>query len=139
MKSEQYDAIIIGVGQAGNPLTTALTKAGWKTAVIERRYVGGTCINDGCTPTKTLIASGRMAYLARCADDYGVHIGTVAVDWPVMRQRKQRIVESFRENIRNRIEGFEWNLMSCQSICLSWAVGISAWSLVNYSTAWVAT
>ena len=82
---EQFDAIIIGVGQAGNPLATALSQAGWKTAVIERRFVGGTCVNDGCTPTKTMIASGRVAYLARRSADYGVHVDNVSVNLAEVR------------------------------------------------------
>ena len=60
----KYDAIIIGSGQAANPLASKLAAAGWKTALIEKKWVGGTCINVGCTPTKTLVASGRVAYLA---------------------------------------------------------------------------
>src|SRR5689334_16219366 len=84
-----YDAIVIGTGQAGNPLSKALAKAGWKTAVIERLYVGGTCINVGCTPTKTMVASARVAYLARRAADYGVHAGEVLVNMVEVRQRKQ--------------------------------------------------
>ncbi|MGZ3681099.1 MAG: FAD-dependent oxidoreductase, partial [Ktedonobacterales bacterium] len=61
--SEHYDAIVIGAGQGGGPLSTALARAGRKTAIIEREHVGGTCINEGCTPTKTMIASGRAAYM----------------------------------------------------------------------------
>ncbi|MGH8710847.1 MAG: FAD-dependent oxidoreductase, partial [Burkholderiales bacterium] len=60
-----YDALIIGTGQSGKPLAVALAKAGWKTVVIEREHVGGTCVNVGCTPTKTMVASARIAYLAR--------------------------------------------------------------------------
>ena len=92
----QYDALIIGVGQAGKPLSVAMAKAGWKTAIIEREHVGGTCINRGCTPTKTMVASGRVAYLARRAADYGVNIGPVTVDIKRVIARKQAIVESFR-------------------------------------------
>jgi len=65
----EYDAIIIGAGQAGGPLSTALAHAGQKTAIIERVHVGGTCINEGCTPTKTMVASARVAYRASRADD----------------------------------------------------------------------
>ncbi len=104
---EQYDAIIIGVGQAGNPLATALSQAGWKTAVIERRFVGGTCVNDGCTPTKTMIASGRAAYLARRSDDYGVHTGSVTVSLAEVRRRKQAIVDASRSNIHRRLSGLD--------------------------------
>ncbi len=101
----QYDVIIIGAGQAGGPLSTAFANAGRKTALIEREYVGGTCINVGCTPTKTMIASARAAYLARRSDDYGVHTGPVTVDLGRVRQRKRDIVESWRRGSRQRIEG----------------------------------
>ncbi|PYS58332.1 MAG: FAD-containing oxidoreductase, partial [Acidobacteria bacterium] len=94
----QYDAIIIGSGQAGQPLATTLGKAGWKTALIERAYIGGTCINYGCTPTKTMFNSARVAYLARRAADFGVHGGDVRVDMKEVRERKQRVVEEFRES-----------------------------------------
>src|SRR6266487_1373577 len=103
----EYDAIIIGAGQAGGPLSTALARAGWKTAIIERVHVGGTCINEGCTPTKTMVASARVAYLARRAADYGVHTGPVTVDMTVVRQRKRDIVESFRNGSQQRIESTE--------------------------------
>jgi len=91
-----YDAIIIGTGQSGKPLALALARAGWKTAVIEREHVGGTCINVGCTPTKTMVASARVAYLARRAADYGVNAGAVTVDMRRVYERKRRMVESFR-------------------------------------------
>src|SRR5882757_1569486 len=91
-----YDAIIIGAGQAGGPLSTALANAGWKTALIEREHVGGTCINEGCTPTKTMVASARVAYLARRAADYGVQTGPISVDMSIVRRRKRDIVNDFR-------------------------------------------
>jgi pyruvate/2-oxoglutarate dehydrogenase complex dihydrolipoamide dehydrogenase (E3) component len=100
----QYDAIIIGSGQAGGPLSTALAGAGWKTAIIERVHVGGTCINEGCTPTKTMVASARVAYLAKRAADYGVNTGPVSVDMSVVRKRKRDIVESFRSGSERRIK-----------------------------------
>lgn len=103
----QYDAIIIGSGQAGGPLSTALAQAGWKTAIIERVHVGGTCINEGCTPTKTMVASARVAYLSRRAADYGVEAGPVSVDMQVVRKRKRDIVESFRSGSERRIESAE--------------------------------
>lgn len=103
MAVEQYDAIVIGTGQGGKPLALALATAGWKTAVIEREYIGGTCINVGCTPTKTMVASGRVAYLSRRAADYGVNAGPVSVDLNRVRQRKQAIVESFRNGSLRRI------------------------------------
>jgi pyruvate/2-oxoglutarate dehydrogenase complex dihydrolipoamide dehydrogenase (E3) component len=93
---EEYDAIVIGSGQAGNPLSVALAKAGWKTAIIESGYIGGTCVNVGCTPTKTMFNSARVAYLARRSVEYGVHSGPVTVNMAEVRARKQVVVESFR-------------------------------------------
>jgi len=101
---ERYDAIIIGTGQAGKPLSVALAEAGWKTAVIERRHVGGTCINVGCTPTKTMVASARVAYLARRGADYGVHTNSVRVNVAEVRQRKQAIVDSFRNGSQRHLQ-----------------------------------
>lgn len=99
-----YDALIVGAGQAGVPLSTALANAGWKTALIERVHVGGTCVNEGCTPTKTMVASARVAYLARRGADYGVQTGPVTVDMSKVRQRKRDIVNSFRNGNQHRIE-----------------------------------
>ena len=103
---QQYDAIIIGSGQAGTPLSTALAAAGMHTALIERKHVGGTCINEGCTPTKTMVASGRVAYLARRAADYGVQTGAsdISIDLGKVRQRKRDIVDKFRNGSQARIE-----------------------------------
>jgi pyruvate/2-oxoglutarate dehydrogenase complex dihydrolipoamide dehydrogenase (E3) component len=102
--SEKYDAIIIGSGQAGTPLSTALAGAGMRTALIERSHVGGTCINEGCTPTKTMVASGRVAYLARRAADYGVNVGPISIDLKKVRQRKRDIVDTFRNGSQKGIE-----------------------------------
>jgi pyruvate/2-oxoglutarate dehydrogenase complex dihydrolipoamide dehydrogenase (E3) component len=104
VQSTTYDAIVIGAGQAGGPLSTALAQAGWKTALIEQEHIGGTCINEGCTPTKTMVASARVAYLARRAGDYGVRTGPVSIDMTIVRQRKRAIVESFRSGSQRRIE-----------------------------------
>src|SRR6202142_2333868 len=101
---QQFDAIIIGSGQAGTPLSTTLAEAGMRTALIERKHVGGTCVNEGCTPTKTMVASGRVAYLARRAADYGVRTGAISVDLQRVRQRKRNIVDSFRDGSQARIE-----------------------------------
>jgi pyruvate/2-oxoglutarate dehydrogenase complex dihydrolipoamide dehydrogenase (E3) component len=103
-QTRYYDAIVIGAGQAGGPLSTELARAGWKTALIEREHVGGTCINEGCTPTKTMVASARVAYLARRGADYGVQTGPVTVDMTKVRQRKRDIVDSFRNGSQSRIE-----------------------------------
>jgi pyruvate/2-oxoglutarate dehydrogenase complex dihydrolipoamide dehydrogenase (E3) component len=100
----KFDAIIIGAGQAGGPLAGALAKAGRKVALIEREHVGGTCINEGCTPTKTMIASARVAHLARRAADYGVNTGPVSVTLERVRERKRAIVESFRNGSQNSLE-----------------------------------
>src|SRR5579859_789678 len=101
---DAYHAIVIGAGQAGGPLSTALARAGRRTALVEREHVGGTCINEGCTPTKTMVASGRVAYLARRGADYGVRTGPVTVDMGTVRRRKRHIVESFRGGSERKIE-----------------------------------
>ncbi len=93
---EHYDAIVIGSGQAGTPLCQALAGAGMRTALVEREHVGGTCVNEGCTPTKTMIASGRVAYLARRGTDFGVHTSALRIAMARVRKRKRDIVASFR-------------------------------------------
>lgn len=102
--AKQYDAIVIGAGQAGGPLSTALARAGRKTAIIEREHVGGTCVNEGCTPTKTMVAGARVAYLARRGADYGVNTGPITVNMAQVRQRKRDIVTSFRNGSQSKIE-----------------------------------
>lgn len=103
--TERFDAILIGSGQAAKPLAGALAKAGKKTAVIESKHVGGTCINEGCTPTKTMVASGRVAYLARRGADYGVATGPISIDLKKVRERKREVVESFRSGNVKRLTG----------------------------------
>ncbi|MBB6238367.1 pyruvate/2-oxoglutarate dehydrogenase complex dihydrolipoamide dehydrogenase (E3) component [Pedobacter sp. AK013] len=95
---EHYDAIIIGAGQAGTPLAKRLAEAGKKTAIIEKRYVGGTCINDGCTPTKAMIASARAVYQARKATELGVEVGAIKINFEKIKQRKDDIVNQFRSS-----------------------------------------
>lgn len=102
-ETSHYDAVVIGSGQGGNPLAIALAKAGWKTAVVEREHVGGTCINVGCTPTKTMVASARAAYVARRSGDFGVDAGAVSVNMPAVRRRKQAIVDSWRAGGENKL------------------------------------
>ena len=104
---ERVDAVIIGSGQAGSPLAETLAGAGWKVVLIERKHVGGTCINVGCTPTKTMVASARVAYLARRGADYGVRTGEVSVDMGVVRQRKRKIVTEWRDGKQQRLEQTE--------------------------------
>lgn len=94
--ARHYDAIVIGAGQGGVPLAAALARAGRRTALVERVHVGGTCVNDGCTPTKTMIASARAAYIARRGPVYGVPTGAVSVDLARVRERKQAMVDNFR-------------------------------------------
>ena len=106
-KIHTYDAIIIGAGQGGTPLATALAREGWRTALVEEKHVGGTCVNEGCTPTKTMVASARAAYMGRRASDYGVGTGKVAVDMEKVRQRKRDMVNSFRRGSENRIRDTE--------------------------------
>jgi len=99
-----YHAIVIGSGQGGTPLCRSLAEAGLRTALVERSHIGGTCINEGCTPTKTMVASGRVAYLARRGKDYGVDTGDIRIDMRRVRQRKRDIVDSFRNGSQKRLE-----------------------------------
>jgi pyruvate/2-oxoglutarate dehydrogenase complex dihydrolipoamide dehydrogenase (E3) component len=102
--SDHYQAIVVGSGQGGTPLCRALAATGLRTALVERAHVGGTCVNEGCTPTKTMIASGRVAYLARRGAEYGVHTGTITIDMSRVRERKRDIVNSFRNGNQSRLE-----------------------------------
>src|SRR5216684_1755491 len=109
-----YDAIVIGTSQGGRFLPIALAKAGRKVALIERGHIGGVCVNVGCTPTKTMVASARLAYLARRGADYGVHIGPISVDMKAVRQRTQEIVEGARNGYQNRLtaaQGLDLDLL----------------------------
>jgi pyruvate/2-oxoglutarate dehydrogenase complex dihydrolipoamide dehydrogenase (E3) component len=101
---ERFDAIVVGSGQAGTPLSRALAEAGMRTALVEHEHVGGTCVNEGCTPTKTMVASARVAYLARRGADFGVETGAIHVNMERVRERKRAIVKSFREGSQARIE-----------------------------------
>ena len=96
---KQYDAIIIGAGQAGVPLAKKLAQAGKKTAIIEKRFVGGTCVNDGCTPTKTWVASAKAAYMAAHSAELGVKVKNYKVDMRQVKKRKDEIV------MRSRLGG----------------------------------
>jgi pyruvate/2-oxoglutarate dehydrogenase complex dihydrolipoamide dehydrogenase (E3) component len=101
---DQYQAIVIGSGQGGNPLCRALAQAGVLTALVEREHIGGTCVNEGCTPTKTMVASARIAYLSRRAVDYGVQTGNIRIDMARIRKRKRDIVDSFRNGSQASLE-----------------------------------
>jgi pyruvate/2-oxoglutarate dehydrogenase complex dihydrolipoamide dehydrogenase (E3) component len=96
-----YDSIIIGAGQAGPFLAARLADAGQTVALIEKRWLGGTCVNDGCTPTKTMVASARVAWLARRAADFGVSTGPVSVDMAAIKARKQKVVMASRSGLES--------------------------------------
>jgi pyruvate/2-oxoglutarate dehydrogenase complex dihydrolipoamide dehydrogenase (E3) component len=103
--AQRYDAVVIGSGQGGTPLARVLAASGRRTAMVEREHVGGTCVNEGCTPSKTMVASARVAYLDRRSADYGVHDGnSVAVDMVEVRRRKRDIVDLFRGGNESGLE-----------------------------------
>lgn len=105
--TERFDAIIVGAGQAGPPLAGRLTQAGQKVAVIERKLVGGTCVNYGCIPTKTLVASAHAAHLARRGAEYGVGTGEISVDMAKVKARKDSIVAGDRNGVESWLEGMD--------------------------------
>src|ERR1700726_4358681 len=100
----KFDAIVIGSGQGGNPLSYGLADKGWKVALVERNQLGGTCINTGCTPTKTMVASAQVAHYARNADRWGVRAGAVSVDLPKAVARKDRVVGQSRSGLNRKVE-----------------------------------
>ncbi|UII23345.1 FAD-containing oxidoreductase [Fulvivirga ligni] len=104
----EYDAIIIGAGQAGPPLAFKLAKAGHKVAIIERKYFGGTCVNTGCTPTKTMIASAKVAYTVKRAQKYGISgVSNFKVDFHKVRERRDEIVLNSRDGLKSSLENAE--------------------------------
>lgn len=102
-----YDLLVIGSGQGGKPLALAMAAAGRRVAVVERGAVGGSCVNYGCTPTKTMAASARVAWLCRRSADFGVLVGTVVVDLRAIRERKDEVVASFRSGSETALEDAE--------------------------------
>ena len=102
-----FDAIIIGAGQAGPPLAGRLTEAGQRVAVIERHLVGGTCVNSGCIPTKTLVASAHAAHLARRGPEFGIGTGDVTVDMAKVKARKDKIMLGDRSGVEGWLEGMD--------------------------------
>lgn len=108
MTAKPFDAIIIGAGQAGPPLAGRLTAAGMSVALIERKLVGGTCVNTGCMPTKAMVASAYAAHLARRAADYGVTLsGAVGVDYRAIKARKDKVSDDARGNLESWIAGMD--------------------------------
>ena len=100
-----YDAIVVGTGQSGPALARRLVAAGWKVAIIERKLFGGTCVNTGCTPTKTLIASAYAAHVVRHAADYGVRVeGTINVDMKAVKARKDAVVAPSRNGVERSLK-----------------------------------
>jgi pyruvate/2-oxoglutarate dehydrogenase complex dihydrolipoamide dehydrogenase (E3) component len=110
--TQKFDAIVVGAGQAGPPLAGRLTAAGQTVAVVERKLIGGTCVNSGCIPTKTLVASAHAAHLARRGPDYGVAIGAVNVDMAKVKARKDKIMRDDRHGLESWLE----NMDSCTLI-----------------------
>ena len=100
---QKYDAILIGAARGTIKLAPVLAGAGWKVALIERKQLGGTCVNEGCMPTKTMVASARVAYLANRASDYGVNTGPVSVDLAQVMLRKKSVVDSFIQKAQSMI------------------------------------
>src|ERR1700742_505919 len=103
MAEEHYDAIVIGTSQGGRFLPIELAKEGQRVALGERGQLGGVCVNRGCTPTKTMVASARLAYQARRGAEYGVRTGPVSVDLAAVRERKRAMVAGARENYASRL------------------------------------
>jgi pyruvate/2-oxoglutarate dehydrogenase complex dihydrolipoamide dehydrogenase (E3) component len=103
----EYDAIVIGAGQGGVPLAKELAGSGRKTALVERLFVGGSCVNFGCTPTKTLYHSARVAYLARRGADYGIRLAEPSTDMKAVRNRLRDIVREFREGTEKSLRETE--------------------------------
>jgi pyruvate/2-oxoglutarate dehydrogenase complex dihydrolipoamide dehydrogenase (E3) component len=105
--TERYDAIVIGAGQAGPALAARLDREGQKTALIERKLIGGTCVNNGCIPTKTMVASAHAAHLARRGADFGFRAGEVQVDMAAVKRRKDGIVQQSVNGVTNWISGMK--------------------------------
>ncbi len=105
--AQKFDAIIVGAGQAGPPLAGRLTAAGQTVAVVERKLVGGTCVNSGCIPTKTLVASAHAAHLARRGAEYGIGTGDVTVDMAKVKARKDKVMTDDREGVESWLEGMD--------------------------------
>jgi pyruvate/2-oxoglutarate dehydrogenase complex dihydrolipoamide dehydrogenase (E3) component len=102
-----FDAIIVGAGQAGPPLAGRLTAAGQRVAIVERKLIGGTCVNNGCIPTKTLVASAHTAHQARRGTEYGVGTGSISVDMAKVKARKDGIMLADRKDVEDWLDGMD--------------------------------
>ena len=105
--NQKFDAIVVGAGQAGPSLVDRLATAGMTVAIVERHLFGGTCVNTGCTPTKTLVASAEVIHQARRAAEYGIRIegGTITTDLRAVKARKQKIVDASRTGLETWLRG----------------------------------
>ncbi len=104
---EHIDVVVIGAGQAGPSLAVRMAQSGRRVVLIERERLGGTCVNNGCIPTKTLVASARVAHLARRAADFGVSTGEVSVDFAAVMARKDAVVQQSRDSLAQWIAATE--------------------------------
>ena len=107
MSEEKFDDIVIGAGQSGPSLTAALSKKGRKVAIIERKYFGGTCINNGCIPSKTYVAHAKVVHSIRIAEKYGVHVSNFSVDLRKIKERKDSILMEMRSHLKQWMSSLE--------------------------------
>ena len=107
-----YDAIVIGSGQGGLPLVRKFADMNWNVAMVESGKLGGSCINYGCTPTKTMLSSARVAHIARLAPSFGIHTGAVEVNMTEVVKRKNGVVNSFRSGLESGIESRPFRALS---------------------------
>ncbi|HEY3705135.1 MAG TPA: FAD-dependent oxidoreductase, partial [Terracidiphilus sp.] len=105
--NQSFDAIVVGAGQAGPSLAVRLANAGQKVALIERHLFGGTCVNTGCTPTKTMVANAHAAHLARRGRDFGFNAGEIRVDLRAVQARKDAVVQHSRSGVESWLRGTE--------------------------------
>src|SRR3954468_20999698 len=99
-----YDCIVIGSGQAGTPLAKKLAEAGKKTLLVEKRFIGGTCVNDGCTPTKSMVSCAKTAYNIAHSQEWGISVSDSKINLEKIIERKNKVVESFRSGAQRGLE-----------------------------------
>ncbi|SEW43482.1 Pyruvate/2-oxoglutarate dehydrogenase complex, dihydrolipoamide dehydrogenase (E3) component [Chitinophaga sp. YR573] len=104
---KKFDAIVIGSGQGGTPLAKKLAKAGWKTVLVEKRFIGGTCVNDGCTPTKSMVACAKAAYTISHSQEWGITVSDCKVNLEKIIERKNQVVNSFRSGAERGLQKTE--------------------------------